>query len=251
MIRGVIFDLGSTLIRFDSEWREVMVHSHAVMTDFLIERGLDLNREGFANAFEREIIDNYQTRMHDWVERTTASLLRDVLASFGQNSVDDEIVDEALKRMYAVSEARWHPMPGAYDVLAELQDEGKRLGMISNASDEGNVQRLIDQADLRDYFDPILISAAEGMRKPDESLFAKVLGMWKFQPGEVVMVGDLLGADILGAQRAGMHQIWLTTEADSPSNEVFRERVEPEVTAERLTDIPDIIRALDGAKGGG
>jgi HAD superfamily hydrolase (TIGR01662 family) len=251
LIRGVIFDLGSTLIRFDSVWQEVMVESHAVLTDFLIESGLDLDHKSFAGAFGKEIIDNYQARMHNWIERTTASLLRDVLAAFGQDSISDELVHEALQRMYAVSEAWWKPMPGVYDVLEELQGSGKRLGIISNAGDEGNVQRLIDQAGLRSYFDPILISAAEGVRKPDESLFQKVLEMWEITPSRAVMVGDSLGADILGAQRSGMHQIWLTAEADSPSNEVFREVIEPEATAEQLTHVLEIVRAFDGVEGGG
>jgi HAD superfamily hydrolase (TIGR01662 family) len=249
LIRGVIFDLGSTLIRYDAEWREVMAESHAVLTDYLIACGLELDREAFASAFEKEVIDNYQARMHHWVERTAGSLLRDVLALFGQNAIDDEIIDEGLKRMYAVSEARWHPMPDVYDVLEAFQEQGKRLGMISNASDEGNVQRLIDQAGLREYFDPILISAAEGMRKPDESLFEKVLQTWGIEPDQVVMIGDLLGADILGAQRAGMHQIWLTAEADSPSNDVFREAVQPEAKAERLTDVLEIVRDMDAVAG--
>lgn len=238
------------MIRFDADWREVMVESHDVLTVFLIERGLDLDHAQFTQAFEKEVIENYQARLHNWEERTTTSLLRDVLATFGQTSLVDGLVEEAVRRMYAVSEAHWSPMPEVYEVLDELQGGGLRLGMISNASDAGNVQRLIDQADLRAYFDPILISALEGVRKPDERLFEKVLQQWGCAPDEIVMVGDLLGADVLGAQRAGMHQIWLTAQADTPANEAFRDQVQPEAAAESLAEVPRVIRTLDGAEGG-
>lgn len=249
MIRGIIFDLGSTLIRFDGDWGEVMLESHGVLTDFLVESGLELDRVEFNEAFGEEVIENYKARMHNWEERTTASLLLDVLGRYGQTSVSTGLVEEAVRRMYAVSEAHWTPMPQVYEVLEGLQDSGLRLGMISNASDAGNVERLIDQARLRPYFDPILISANEGVRKPDERLFEKVLLRWTYAPEQVVMIGDLLGADILGAQRAGMHQIWLTAQADSPHNEAFRGEVQPEAAAERLAEVPGIIRSLDGAEG--
>jgi FMN phosphatase YigB (HAD superfamily) len=60
------------------------------------------------------------------------------------------------------------------------------------------------------------------------------------------MVGDTLGEDILGAQRAGLHQIWVQAEADPAFNQEHLGVVVPERTVARLADVPDAVSSLDG-----
>ena len=144
--------------------------------------------------------------------------------------------------MYAVSEVNWKPKPGMLAVLDRLTEAGYRLGLLSNAGDEANVQRLIDKVGIRTYFDPIRISAALGIRKPDPRPFIQISEYWGLPPGEIVMVGDLLEADILGAQRAGMHTIWLSEVAPP------EEGIQPDYTAKALSEVPDLINQI-GEKG--
>lgn len=244
MIRGVIFDLGSTLLRFESDWSQVLEESSLALANQVDREGFSLDSASFAETFSQEIQENNQLRQQDWIERTSASLLRKVLRRFGFKEVSEAVIQRALQEFYAISETHWAPMEGVYDVLQELQAEGLRLAIISNAGDEGNVQRLIDNANLRSYFEPILISAAEGIRKPNPRLFESVLLVWSLPPDQVVMVGDNLQADILGAQNAGVHQIWLTAQADTPSNREHVSIIVPEATAERITDVPAVLRTL-------
>jgi putative hydrolase of the HAD superfamily len=241
VIRGVIFDLGSTLIRFEGEWPKILQESSQVLARQLVRDGYPLNDKSFVADFMEEVLDSYQIREQDWVERTTSSLLLKVLARFGHREVADEVIERALLKFYDVSEARWTPMDGVYEVLDHLRLKGMCLGMISNAGDEGNVQRLIDNAQLRPYFKPIYISAALGIRKPNPKLFEMVLETWDLPADQVVMVGDNLGADILGAQNAGVHQIWLTTQADTPSNREHASVIVPEATAESITEVPALL----------
>jgi len=60
--------------------------------------------------------------------------------------VSDEQIGQALRRLYAPSETCWSPVPGVHGVLARLRDRGLRLGMLSNASDTDNVERLASTA---------------------------------------------------------------------------------------------------------
>ena len=115
------------------------------------------------------------------------------------------------------------------------------LGLISNAGDVENVQRLIDKVDIRGYFDPIIISSGIGIRKPDPRPFEMVLGQWQVNPESVVMIGDRLEADILGAQGTGIHQIWLKPE--SGASTVLQ--IIPEKIAEKLVDVPGLIREFE------
>jgi len=173
-------------------------------------------------------------------------VLRQVLEVLGAPTPGEAVIARALAAMFAVSEARWGPMPGLHPMLDELRARGYRLGLISNASDVANVERLLNLAGLEGAFDPQLVSAAEGVRKPDPSLFLRVLTAWKLPPEAVVMVGDTLGEDILGAQRAGLRSIWFTPDADTAANRALEGSLRPEATAADLLALPDLIRSLDG-----
>lgn len=240
-IRGAIFDLGSTLIRFDGDWPILLQNSLDLLIDQLQEDGLDFDRSDFRSAFECALEAYDHQRQSNQLERSTASLLQETLSAFGHEEISPDILRRGLKRFYSVSETHWQPMPALHAVLDELQEEGRMLGLISNAGDAENVQRLIDKAEIRDYFDPIIISAAIGIRKPDPILFEMVLDQWQATPDSVVMIGDRLEADILGAQNTGIHQIWLKPEAEvSAATQII-----PEKVTGKLVDIPGLIREFE------
>jgi putative hydrolase of the HAD superfamily len=122
---------------------------------------------------------------------------------------------------------------------------GKRVGLLSNASDVENVERLMAAAGLDGRFDPVVISAAVGMRKPTPTLFLDIVRGWELDPGSAVMVGDMLAEDILGAQRAGLHQIWVRGEADPAFNDEHLDRIHPEIVVDSLDAVPDSIKSLE------
>jgi putative hydrolase of the HAD superfamily len=245
MIKGVIFDLGSTLIRFDGDWLEARTLGAQAMVEQLRVDGLNLDEHAFTQAFFLVLDQSYRERDSDYRERTTASLLHKILQDLGIPSVCEDVATRALVKFYAVSEASWKPMPDVHNVLAALRASGKRLGLISNAGDDANVQRLLDSAQLREYFDPILVSAAIGIRKPDPRLFQMVLEQWNLPARAVVMVGDLRGTDVLGAQRAGMHQIWLRRDDHSPDRDQEDRKIVPELSAQDLTEVRRLIENLE------
>ncbi|MFP3854325.1 MAG: HAD family hydrolase, partial [Anaerolineales bacterium] len=144
---------------------------------------------------------------------------------------------------YAESEEHWRPVDDLHQILREIKATGLRMGLISNASDEANVDRLIDKIEARNFFDPILVSAAVGARKPAPLIFQKLLHQWDLPADQVVMVGDTLNADILGGQRMGMRQIWLKTAADRPDNVAWRDRLEPDASLDHLRQVPPLLQS--------
>jgi HAD superfamily hydrolase (TIGR01549 family) len=243
-IRGVIFDLGSTLLRFDGDWNAIILDGRRAMVESLLSMGVPIDGLDFAAAFQREMEASLRERQEDYVERPAGTVLRNVLQQAGISAVSDDLIRRALQEMFVITEAHWVLMPDAHSVLQELQRRSLQLGMISNASDKDDVNRLIDAADLRDYFNPILISAEFGRRKPDPSLFNAVLQAWSLPPDEVVMIGDTLSHDILGAQRTGLRNIWLTAQADTVLNRAFAGQIVPESVAADLRQLPDLIRQM-------
>lgn len=245
MIQGVIFDLGETLIRFEGEWPETIEASQRALTEALNHEGIDLDHADFHEVWHAEMQAAYQARDEDETERPSRELLSSVLARYGYPDVSDEAIHRCLTAMYSASEKHWVPMPNAHAVLAALSAD-YRLGMISNAGDAGNVGRLIDKGGFRHFFDPILISASLRIRKPSPRLFEMVLADWGMPAEAVVMVGDTLGADVLGAQRVGIHQIWLSGQANRPDNVEAVRHILPELTAGSLGEVPGLIAQLAG-----
>ncbi|MGD2251301.1 MAG: HAD family hydrolase [Anaerolineales bacterium] len=241
MIRGAIFDLGSTLIRFEGNWSEVVEASFEALAESVAQSGVPIEVEDLILAFRDDLQAAHRARDQDHIERPTWEVLRETLAGLGFPETSMGVLGSAVEAMYRVSERKWALMPGVHEVLKPLSKAGCRLGMISNAGDEANVHRLIDQSQLGPYFEPVLISAAEGIRKPDPRLFETVLRAWELPPQQVCMVGDNLGADILGAQKCGLYTIWLTSKAEAPENEALQGSVIPDAVAETLTEAGKII----------
>jgi len=240
-IAGIIFDLGSTLIEFHGEWNDVMWRGAQSQVEFLNAHGLDLDPEVFLTRHRELILMFIEKGAQDWIEYSSDKALRMALAEFGHADVPQSLIDESLQTLYAYGETLWRPFPDTYATLDALRDRGYRLGIVSNARDAGNVHRLIDNNRLRPWFDPILISAEFGVRKPNPRIFNAVLEAWGIGPDEAIGVGDMLGADVLGAKNAGMRGVWATMQADRSANEAHRDTVIPDATIASLSELVPLL----------
>lgn len=166
-----------------------------------------------------------------------------MLAGFGHKDVTLEMLAPALERLYAVSQAHWKPEADAETTLKALHGDGYRLAVISNAGDDADVQTLVNNAGLRPYLDFVLSSAACGIRKPNPRIFEIALERWGLSLDDVVMVGDTLGADILGARNAGLSSVWLTRRSDTPANRDHADTIKPDATIETLAELPTLLGA--------
>jgi FMN phosphatase YigB (HAD superfamily) len=117
--------------------------------------------------------------------------------------------------------------------------------MISNARDDRDVQALVDKAGIRNYFTIIVTSAAQGIRKPNPRIFHTVLDQMGIPPAHAAMVGDTLGADILGAQYAGVYSIWITRRAELPSNRAHQDTIQPDAAISTLVELPALLDKLE------
>jgi HAD superfamily hydrolase (TIGR01549 family) len=242
-LRGVIFDLGGTLMYFDGSWPEALLRSDQALFAALREAGVELDRERFLLAFRRELEAYYQEREAEFIEYTTLHVLRTLLASWGCPAVPDPVLQSALRQMYAVTQACWKVEEDTIQSLETLRGRGLQLGLISNAADDADVQALVDKAGIRPYLDPIVTSAAAGIRKPDPRIFTPLLDAWSLAPGQVVMVGDTQGADVLGAQNAGLYSIWIDRRGDTPANRAHRDTLRPDLTISTLAELPAVLQA--------
>lgn len=176
--------------------------------------------------------------------------MRWTFARFGLPHPDRALVRGAIDAFFSYENACWIADPEAVPVLRVLADQGLRLGMLSNATDDIFIQNLVDRLGFRPWLAPTLSSAGTGIRKPDPAAFAPILESWQFPAGSVVVVGDTLEADILGAQRAGMRGVWIRSREDARQEGTSANgagqlgSVVPDATISSLADLPTCLRRL-------
>jgi putative hydrolase of the HAD superfamily len=245
-IEGVIFDLGGTLFEFVGDPDQVYAASRLRLLDSLAELGVDLPRKQAADAVRREVEASHLARAQDHRERQAQDVIRHALTAVAQQTIPEALLSQAVKAMFKVSEAHWHVMDGAVQALEQVQADGLRLAVLSNASDADNVRRLLDTADLTQFFDPIVVSADIGWRKPAAAIFEPLLDAWGRPSQNLAMVGDTLNADIEGAQKLGIHGIWLKSAPDRADNRAARDRIEPSLSIDSLTQLHAALESLSG-----
>jgi len=136
-------------------------------------------------------------------------------------SINDEDLGSTLAELFP-QERKKHPYlyEETFKVLDRLKDTYK-LVLLTNGSPSLQHTKLEITSELVPYFDPIIISGAFGIGKPDASIFQHVLAESGVTADEAIMVGDNLMTDILGASRVGMRSVWINRENKLPSEEVI------------------------------
>jgi HAD superfamily hydrolase (TIGR01662 family) len=237
----IFFDLGSTLIYFDGHLPDVMALAYQELAASLLEGGFTLNKDVFLAEFLARQEAYHSERDTELTEITTERVLRIVLERQGVSGVSHEQLRPPLERMYAVTQSHWIVEEDTYPTLQTLKDAGYRMGIISNASDDWDVQILVDKAGIRPFFDYISTSAAAGVRKPHPQIYQLAFSAMGVQPERTVMVGDTLAADILGSKNLGMHNVWITRRVNRNAIQAHFEPIKPDRTIDTLSELPGLL----------
>ena len=105
-------------------------------------------------------------------------------------------------------------VPGAKEMLESLHAKGYRLFAASNSF--GHLQRSrLEQAGILPYFEDTYISMDIGYDKPDIRFYQESLRRCGLQPSEVLMIGDSMTTDVLGAQAAGIDALFFDRKKDN------------------------------------
>jgi len=241
-LRAVIFDLGGTLMYERESWHSINAQADEALTKYLRGQGLEINLSTFPIEFRRRLDEYFNQRKTDLLETTYSSVLRNVLADKGYRDIPDLILRTALDRLFAVTQTNWILEKDALPTLKQLEANGYRLGLVSNAGDDKDVQQLARGFRIASFFDFILTSASCSYRKPHPRIFELALANWYFLPSEAVMVGDNLDADIQGAQNAGLYGIWISRRAGEKTEDELR--VQPDASLSSLSELPAALDLL-------
>jgi len=125
----------------------------------------------------------------------------------------------------------------SYEVLDQLKEKYQLL-LLTNGSPDLQHTKLEITPELVPYFDQIVISGDFGRGKPDPGIFEHGMKLMGLEKEEVMMVGDNLMTDILGASRAGISSVWINR------HDKERNHVVPDYEITSLQELFPILETL-------
>ena len=118
----------------------------------------------------------------------------------------DEIPFELEHEYLRICPTKSACFPFTHETLSYLKTK-YQLHIITNGFRESQEQK-INASNLQPYFGEVITSECIGFAKPDKRIFLHALERTGVQANDCLMIGDNLEADILGAQNAGIDQVF-------------------------------------------
>lgn len=237
-IKGILFDLYGTLI--DIETDESMEEIYRGIAHYLTYHGVHLHRWEVRDHYYRIVKQQREARGEEYPEI-------DVEAIWGAFLKERGIEEEPGRRSLAltlaqiyrgISRKKLQLYPDVKRVLDELRP-AYPMGLVSDAQPCYALPEM-EALGLKGYFDPIVISAYFGFRKPDRRLVEKALDTMKLKPAEAIFVGNDMYRDIHGAKRLGIRTIFF----DSNQGDKHYENLSPDYIVHRFDEVFDGLKAL-------
>lgn len=122
---------------------------------------------------------------------------------------------------------------GSIELLDYLRPK-YRMHILSNGFREVQFKK-IENSGLQPYFDKIILSEDAGVNKPHPDIFTYALKNTNSRRNETLMIGDSWEADIAGAQKSRIAQIWF-----NPAD-ISSDGFEPTYTVKTLAEIKEIL----------
>ena len=246
-MRGVLFDLGGTLLDYagSTGWQRVLESAYRAVHDVVVGAG---HRGGFA-AFQDRM---WQVEQALWeaaragtAAPTMEVAMAEVVASLGLAS-DPSVVARCVRAYELSLRAACEVYPDSASTLAALKERGLRVGLVSNTLLAGEFH-VADLArfGLLDHLDDLVFSSEVGAWKPQPRVFHLALERLGVSAREAVFVGDRLIDDVGGAQTAGclgVLKVLPGEEADYAEGEALG--IVPDGRIQMLSELPSLIDAL-------
>ncbi len=126
-----------------------------------------------------------------------------IFAQMGVTAAHEGLIQRFLQLFW--NEDNWTVFPEVVDVLRALRARGLRIGVLSNAP--SNLPSFLERLGLAPYLDFTVVSAIEGVKKPDRRIFEVTLARAGVAPQETLHVGDMYLEDIVGGRAVGINTL--------------------------------------------
>jgi putative hydrolase of the HAD superfamily len=240
MIEAVLFDVGDTLLHFEtSKAAEYLDSAVRPAYERLCELGLDPpSYEKYSRRIRRAFLMTY---VWSRIRRREARLVRAFTRAhlrMGLRVEEKDFNDLALR--CALTFRRFFSTDTeAQEVLARLDAAGFKLGIVSNTMFPGfAIDDALASEGLLKHLPVRIYSSDARYMKPHRRIFLLALDRIGVAPGRTLFVGDRMDKDVAGASRVGMKTALLVKNGRIPGG-----RPRPDHIIRRLSELPVILNA--------
>ncbi|MEN1937508.1 HAD family hydrolase [Paenibacillus sp. 102] len=191
MIRAVLFDLDGTLL----DRRQSLESFISKQYDRYTGHFTEIEKNEYCTRFIQ--LDN---NGYTWKDKVYTTLLNEY-------NITTLTADQLLHDYVTEFTNHCIPFPNMHELLQQLQNQDIAIGIITNGFTEFQMNNL-RALQLHTYTNTILISEAEGIKKPHPVIFERALLQLNVKPEECIYVGDHPENDVIGAENAGILAVW-------------------------------------------
>jgi len=232
-IRGLIFDYGGTLDTSARHW------AHVIWEGYL-KAGIPVTNEQFRETYvyaERALAkapiilptDDFGALMQKKLEIETQHLVE---TGVWQPTVSERREKSDIAAQYCYDYAR-RTVEESRETLFVLS---KDYPMVLVSNFYGNIETILKDFDLLEFFPHIIESAVVGVRKPDPAIYQMGVDAIGLSAESVLVVGDSFGKDIVPAKKVGCKAAWMKGEGWNANEEC--DETLPDVIIYSLNELP-------------
>jgi len=199
-IQALLLDAGGTLVT-EKTSREAMYAEAGARYGLSVDHGTMRLCMSRAHAALPRIVAGHWRYSKPWFE----AFIADVFVR--QLGLDLRRLPLLMEELFsAFSDAKnFRLLAGARELLAGAADRGLGLGLVSNWSPA--MSDILRGLGVLERFDAVLISAIEGVEKPDRAIFELALARLNVQAVQALHVGNDPRQDVRGASECGIHAL--------------------------------------------
>ena len=220
MIKAILFDFDGTLLNRDDSVKKFIEEQYERLNQWVghvskekyMTRFIELDSGGYVwkDKVYQQLVEELEITHVSWED-----LLKDYINEYKNHCV---------------------PFPHLHDMLDELRSSDIALGMITNGYGKFQMDN-IKALGIENYFETILVSEWEGVKKPNPKIFRRALKRLNVVPSQSIFVGDHIENDIRASENVGMKGIWKRT---------FQwDKAQTELMIDDLVELPLIVREIN------
>lgn len=228
-VKGIIFDYGGTIDTNGVHWAEVIWEQYKLA-------GVDIEKQLFREAYvhgertlaKHPIIEPNDTFHTLLIKKIAihASYLNDKMNTTQESSIAEGCYKKVL-----------HTLKTTRNVVERLS---QHYPMVLVTNFYGNMNIVLKEFSLEDFFSTIIESSLVGIRKPDPALFALGTNALNLNPDEILVVGDSYKKDIYPASTLGCRTAWL--KGLCWEEEIPAPNAEPDAIIKSLEELPYLLQ---------